>query len=160
MTPASTPAPPHAWPRPCARWPASRAWPRAAAWPVFAWQVSVFWHYLRPLAAAAQRELDPDVLLVEHDYALPWAADLAGQVPAVVTFENLSWRYYETRAASAPLALRAPLALEARRFARFDRRHLGATRWRSRCPTRTRSRSRRWARAGWRPSPTAWTRAS
>ena len=98
---------------------------RAAVWPVFAWQVSVFWHYLRPLAVAAQRELDPDLILVEHDYALPWAADLAGQVPAVVTFENLSWRYYQTRAASASLALRVPLALEARRFARFDRRHLG-----------------------------------
>lgn len=97
---------------------------RAPVWPVFAWQVSVFWHYLRPLAVAAQRELDPDVLMVEHDYALPWAAELAGHVPAVVTFENLSWRYYESRATAAPAHLRALYALEARRFARFDRRHL------------------------------------
>ena len=97
---------------------------RALRDPVVAWQVEVFWRSLRPLAAQALAD-GPDVLLVEHDWAAAWHRDLP-DLPRALTLQNLSWRYYaaRSRAASGPRA--AALRLEARRFARFDRRELRA----------------------------------
>ena len=69
--------------------------------PVFAWQVSVLWQRMRPLAARAIREHPPHVVAVEHDYGAGWAHDLPADLPAALTFHNLSWRYYESRAAAA-----------------------------------------------------------
>jgi glycosyltransferase involved in cell wall biosynthesis len=97
--------------------------------PLTAWQVEVFWTTLRErvaalLAGAATR---PDVILVEHDWAARWVHDLPGArgIPAVIGLENLSWGYHARRAAAATGApARAFHDLEARRFARFDRRHL------------------------------------
>ena len=51
--------------------------PTAAVRPVLAWQVSVFWAQLRPVAEAALRELRPDVVHVEHDSAAAWARSQA-----------------------------------------------------------------------------------
>jgi glycosyltransferase involved in cell wall biosynthesis len=99
--------------------------PQAAMRPVLAWQVSVFWRELRPLALRAAAELRPDVLSVEHDNAAAWARDLPAALPAVLTLQNLGWRYYESRAAAAGGAAAAALRLEARRFRRFDERHAG-----------------------------------
>jgi glycosyltransferase involved in cell wall biosynthesis len=97
----------------------------AVTWrPVLAWQVEVFWRHLRPLALADIRERRPDVVLVEHDYAASWAADLPEDIPKALTLHNLSWRYYESRANVARPASRAFLSVEARRFARHDRRQL------------------------------------
>jgi glycosyltransferase involved in cell wall biosynthesis len=98
---------------------------RALSDPVVAWQVEVFWTSLRPLAQRALAEFSPDRLLVEHDWAAAWHRDLP-DLPRALTLQNLSWRYYgaRARAASGPRAL--ALGLEARRFARFDRRHLRA----------------------------------
>jgi glycosyltransferase involved in cell wall biosynthesis len=98
--------------------------PAAARLPVLAWQVGVFWQHLRPLALDAIRDERPDVVLVEHDYAASWAAELPVDIPKAVTLENLSWRYYETRARAASAARGAPLRAEAWRFARHDRRQL------------------------------------
>jgi glycosyltransferase involved in cell wall biosynthesis len=97
--------------------------PQAAVRPVLAWQVSVFWRELRPLALRAVAELRPDVLSVEHDNAAPWAGELPGGLPAVLTLQNLGWRYYESRASATGGARAAALRLEARRFRRFDERH-------------------------------------
>jgi glycosyltransferase involved in cell wall biosynthesis len=98
--------------------------PAAVARPVFAWQVSVFWAPLRALALRAIREQTPDVVLVDHDYAAGWISDVPPDIPAALTFHNLTWKYYETRAVAAPRALRPFLAMEAWRFARHDRRHI------------------------------------
>ena len=92
--------------------------------PVFAWQVSVLWQRMRPLAARAIREHPPHVVAVEHDYGAGWAHDLPADLPAALTFHNLSWRYYESRAAAASRTARPLFAAEARRFARYDRGHL------------------------------------
>jgi glycosyltransferase involved in cell wall biosynthesis len=98
--------------------------PAAATRPLFAWQVEVFWTAMRPLAEQVIAERRPDVLAIEHDWAASWPGDLAPGIPLALTLENLSWEYYEARAAAAGGAQGAALALEARRFARFDRRHL------------------------------------
>jgi glycosyltransferase involved in cell wall biosynthesis len=92
--------------------------------PVMAWQVDVFWTRLREQAAAALARR-PDVINLEHDWAARWGLDLPPDVPVVLTLENLSWRYYEARAAAASGAQRTLLAAEAKRFLDFDRRHLG-----------------------------------
>jgi glycosyltransferase involved in cell wall biosynthesis len=98
--------------------------PAAAGTPVLAWQVGVFWASLRPVAERAARELRPDVVHVEHDTAAPWRA-AAPDRPAVLTLQNLGWHYYRNRAAAADGPARAALALEARRWRRFDARRLG-----------------------------------
>jgi len=97
---------------------------RAARDPVVAWQVEVFWSALRTEAARALDEQRPDLVLVEHDWAAGWWRDLPVGLPRVLTLQNLSWRYYENRARAASGARAAALALEARRFLRFDRAHL------------------------------------
>jgi polysaccharide biosynthesis protein PslH len=97
---------------------------RAARDPVLAWQVEVFWTRLRGLALQALEEVDPDVVLVEHDWSAAWRRDLPDGLPRALTLQNLSWVYYEKRAAAAGGAAAAALKLEARRFANFDRRHL------------------------------------
>jgi glycosyltransferase involved in cell wall biosynthesis len=98
--------------------------------PLTAWQVEVFWTRLRPVARAllADPATRPDVLHVEHDWAARWVRDLpeAAGIPRVCGLENLSWAYHQRRAAAATGAARAFNAREARRFARFDRRHLPA----------------------------------
>ncbi len=92
--------------------------------PVVAWQVEVFWTALRPLARAAL-DRAPDVVVVEHDWAARWVAQVPAGIPCVLGLENLSWRYYESRAAAAQGRLgKRALQLEARRFAAFDRRWL------------------------------------
>jgi polysaccharide biosynthesis protein PslH len=97
---------------------------RAARDPVLAWQVEVFWTRLRALAAQAFAELDPDVVLVEHDWSAAWHRDLPASVPRALTLQNLSWAYYEKRAAAAGGVAGAAMRFEGRRFKRFDRRHL------------------------------------
>jgi glycosyltransferase involved in cell wall biosynthesis len=97
----------------------------AAREPLLAWQVGVFWSALRPLAERTIAEARPDVILVEHDWAAGWARDLPPGIPIALTLHNLSWAYYEARAAAARGVRRAALAAEARRFARFDRARLG-----------------------------------
>ena len=92
--------------------------------PVVAWQVEVFRTALWPQALAAL-ERRPDAIVVEHDWAARWIERLPPDVPCALTLENLSWRYYESRAAAADGRLgAAALRLEARRFAAFDRRLL------------------------------------
>jgi glycosyltransferase involved in cell wall biosynthesis len=93
--------------------------------PVVAWQVEVFWRSLRPLAEQALAEFSPDVVNVEHDWAAAWHRDLP-DLPRALTLQNLSWRYYAARARAASGPRAAALGAEARRFARFDRRHLRA----------------------------------
>jgi glycosyltransferase involved in cell wall biosynthesis len=97
--------------------------PAAARLPVLAWQVEVFWTALRPLAQAALRDLEPDVLSVEHDNAARWAADLDHAPPAVLTLQNVGWHYYANRARAVSGPRRAAFRLEARRFRRHDLRH-------------------------------------
>lgn len=99
--------------------------PRALATPVLAWQVSVFWSYLRGPARDAAAEMQPDVVSVEHDYAAAWARDAAPGTPAVATLENVSPAYYVSRAVAARGLGRLAHRVEARRFDRFDRRALG-----------------------------------
>jgi glycosyltransferase involved in cell wall biosynthesis len=98
--------------------------PRAFRDPVLAWQVEVFWTRLRVLAAQAFAEVSPDVVLVEHDWSAAWRRDLPAGLPRALTLQNLSWVYYEKRAEAASGLRAAALNLEARRFERFDRRHL------------------------------------
>jgi polysaccharide biosynthesis protein PslH len=64
------------------------------------------------------------VVLVEHDWAAAWWRDLPVGLPRVLTLQNLSWRYYEARAGATSGLRAAALALEARRFLRFDRAQL------------------------------------
>jgi polysaccharide biosynthesis protein PslH len=97
---------------------------RALTDPVVAWQVEVFWASLRQRAVAAVSGWRPDVVTVEHDWAARWSRDLPGRTPAVLTLENLSWAYYDSRAAATDGLRAACLRYEARRFARFDGRYL------------------------------------
>lgn len=99
--------------------------PRALTMPVAAWQVEVFWRQLREAKDAAVAR-NPDVILIEHDWAARWTEDLPVGIPKVSGLENLSWDYYARRAASAEGLQRTLLGIEARRFRRFDRRTLGA----------------------------------
>ena len=91
--------------------------------PVVAWQVEVFRGSLWPQVLAALGR-EPDVIVVEHDWAARWLARLPAGVPSALTLHNLSWRYYESRAGAAAGPAAAALRLEARRFAAFDRRWL------------------------------------
>jgi glycosyltransferase involved in cell wall biosynthesis len=97
--------------------------PRALTMPVQAWQVEIFWTRMRAAADAALARR-PDAILVEHDWAARWAQDLPAGVPLVNGLENLSWDYYERRAAAADGPGARLLAAEAERFRRFDRRAL------------------------------------
>jgi polysaccharide biosynthesis protein PslH len=120
-------------PRPASRWTETLGalpreptlLPRSLTRPVLAWQVSVFWHRLRPLALHAAAELRPDVISVEHDHASAWIRDLPGRAPAVLTLQNVGWEYYRSRAAAAREPVKRALAVEARRFRRFDVRYAG-----------------------------------
>lgn len=96
----------------------------AALLPVMAWQVEVFWTRLREQVGAALAR-EPDVINVEHDWSARWDLDLPAAIPKALTLENLSWRYYQARAAAATGVQRTLLEAEARRFLDFDRRHLG-----------------------------------
>jgi glycosyltransferase involved in cell wall biosynthesis len=100
--------------------------PRLAAAPVMAWQADVFWTALRPLAERAWTANRPDVICVEHDWAAGWARTLPDGIGRAMTLHNLSWQYYESRAQAASGPARAALTAEARRFARYDTRHLPA----------------------------------
>jgi len=97
---------------------------RAATLPVLAWQVSVFWAALRPLALAEIAERPPDVVSVEHDNAAHWLGDLPPELPAVLTLQNVGRHYYESRARAAHGPRAAWFGFEARRFARHARRWL------------------------------------
>ncbi len=92
--------------------------------PVLAWQVSVFWASLRAAAARVLEAGPPDVVAVEHDWSAAWADDVPRSIPAVLTFHNVSWRYYERRARDAPRVTAPAFALEAARFRRHVLRHL------------------------------------
>ena len=98
---------------------------RAATLPVLAWQVEVFWARLRPVARRLLAEWRPDVVVVEHDNAAGWVADVPPPVPAVLVLHNVGWRYYESRAGAARRAAGIALSLEAARFRRHDARWLG-----------------------------------
>lgn len=99
--------------------------PRALTMPVAAWQVEVFWRQLQQAKDDALAR-DPDVILIEHDWAARWTRDLPPGIPKISGLENLSWDYYARRAASAEGWQRKLLGIEARRFRRFDRRTLPA----------------------------------
>jgi glycosyltransferase involved in cell wall biosynthesis len=92
--------------------------PRLAQWPLGAWEVGVFWADLRPLAEREIATAAPDVVVVEHDAAAAWAADLGANVPTALTLHNVSHDYYWRRAASAAVA-KPLLRAEAARFHRF-----------------------------------------
>jgi glycosyltransferase involved in cell wall biosynthesis len=98
--------------------------PLAATMPVQAWQVEVFFTRMRAAVAAALAQ-GPDVVVIEHDWAARWAAELPAELPKVSGLENLSWDYYDRRAAAAGGVSARLLGLEARRFERFDRGTLG-----------------------------------
>jgi glycosyltransferase involved in cell wall biosynthesis len=100
--------------------------PALARDPLMAWQAEVFWTALRPLAAEAIAERRPDVVLVEHDWAVRWARDLPGDIAKALTLHNLSWEYYASRAQAARGVRRRALGAEARRWRRFDAQHLRA----------------------------------
>ena len=95
----------------------------SATRPVLGWQAGVFWERLRPLAVAAIREHDPDVVSVEHDYAARWALDLPAR-SAVLTFQNVGWHFYRRRAQAAGAFARRAFEVEARRALADDRRSL------------------------------------
>lgn len=97
---------------------------RVAAMPVLAWQVSVFWTALRPVALAEIAKHRPDAISIEHDSAAHWIDDLPPDIPTAMTVHNVGRHYYESRARAATGARKAGLSIEARRFARHDRRHL------------------------------------
>ncbi len=91
--------------------------------PLLAWQVDVFWSAMRDqLTAALARS--PDLVHVEHDWAAHWAADLPVGVPRTLGLENLTWEYYEARAAAAGGGAGALMRAEAGRWKRHDRRWL------------------------------------
>jgi glycosyltransferase involved in cell wall biosynthesis len=98
--------------------------PLAATMPVQAWQVEVFFTRMRAAVAAALAQ-GPAVVVIEHDWAARWAAELPAELPKVSGLENLSWDYYDRRAAAAGGVSARLLGLEARRFERFDRGTLG-----------------------------------
>jgi glycosyltransferase involved in cell wall biosynthesis len=100
--------------------------PALAREPLLAWQVDVFWTRLRIAAAAALSRERPDVISVEHDWAAAWHGSLPPGVPRALTLQNLSGSYYDARARATTGVRRRALALEARRFERFDRAHLDA----------------------------------
>jgi glycosyltransferase involved in cell wall biosynthesis len=93
--------------------------------PVLAWQVAVFWHFLRPLARRLLREWRPDVITVEHDQAAAWVTDLDPLPPAVLVLDNVSWAYYRSRARAVGGPGAIGLRFEACRFRRYDGRHIG-----------------------------------
>ena len=95
----------------------------AATRPVLGWQADVFWARLRPLAVAAVREHDPDVVVIEHDYAAQWIKDLPAR-PALLTFHNVGWHYYRRRAEAAQGIARRAFEAESRRALEDDRRAL------------------------------------
>ena len=92
--------------------------------PLLAWQVDVFWTRLRHRFADAVSAGRPDVVLIDHDWAANWHRHLPAGVPRALTLQNLSWRYYAARARVTDGARRAAFDLEARRWLRYDRRHL------------------------------------
>jgi glycosyltransferase involved in cell wall biosynthesis len=92
--------------------------------PLLAWQVDVFWTRLRHRLAEALAAGRPDVILIDHDWAANWHQHLPAGVPRALTLQNLTWRYYRTRAALATGPRRAVFAVEARRWLRHDVRHL------------------------------------
>jgi polysaccharide biosynthesis protein PslH len=92
--------------------------------PLLAWQVDVFWTRLRHRLDDAVAAGRPDVILIDHDWAANWHPQLPAGVPRALTLQNLTWRYYRGRAHIAHKAARAVFALEARRWLRYDRRHL------------------------------------
>ncbi len=92
--------------------------------PLLAWQVDVFWTRLRHRLAEAVAAGRPDVIVIDHDWAAGWRPHLPAGVPAALTLQNLTWRYYGARARVAHGAARIAYSLEARRWLRHDRRHL------------------------------------
>ena len=92
--------------------------PAALREPLLAWQVDVFWTALAPLVGDARGY---DVVHVNHDWAADWIRRIdIGSAKRVLTLENVSWWYYESRAKVAGGAHRIALAAEARRWRRFD----------------------------------------
>jgi polysaccharide biosynthesis protein PslH len=86
--------------------------------PVRALEMRVFWTRLRALAERAVSEWRPDVVLVGHDMAAAWAAELPPTLPAVLTCHNLTWRWYESLARRADPARALLLRAEAWRYRR------------------------------------------
>ncbi len=96
----------------------------AAREPWTPWKLGFMWALMRE---TARRELTagrPDVVVVEHDVAAGWSADLAGAAPVVLGCQNVTWAAVRTRAALAGGARRAALDLEARRLRAHAARHL------------------------------------
>jgi glycosyltransferase involved in cell wall biosynthesis len=92
----------------------------ALAAPVRALEMRVFWVRLRALAERAVRDWQPDVVVVVHDMAAAWARELPDSLPAVLSFHDLHWRFYNSLADRRT----GPLAPVARAEAQRHRRHV------------------------------------
>lgn len=86
--------------------------------PLRALEMRVFWTRMRTLVQRAASEWRPDVVLVGHDMAAAWAAELPSGLPAVLTCHNLTWRWYESLARRADPARALLLRAEAWRYRR------------------------------------------
>src|SRR3954454_11197726 len=98
---------------------------RALPLPVLAWQVSVFWQELRPIAQRVAAAWRPDVIVVEHDNSAAWIAALPSGIPAALVFQNVGPSYYRSRAAASTGLARLAFDIDARRFRSFHSRTLG-----------------------------------
>jgi polysaccharide biosynthesis protein PslH len=86
--------------------------------PWLAWQARVFWRHIERNVAQALADGRPDGVIIEHDFALRWAAELPPEIPVGLVFQNTYWSFYARR--STLLA-----TVEARRFRRYVSRRLG-----------------------------------
>jgi glycosyltransferase involved in cell wall biosynthesis len=84
--------------------------------PVRALEMRVFWTRMRETAQRAVREWRPDVAIVGHDMAAAWVRDLPRELPAVLTLQNLTWRWYSSRARRTGGPGGAVMRFEAARF--------------------------------------------
>lgn len=82
-----------------------------------AWQTEVYWTELRQTLAQAFRE-PWDGVVIEHDWALGWAARVPAGLPVGLVFHNLTDRLLAQQAKTES----GPLAWRARRDARLARR--------------------------------------
>jgi polysaccharide biosynthesis protein PslH len=84
--------------------------------PWLGWQAAVFWTRLQRVVAGALQSGPFDGAVIEHDFAIAWAAQLPATLPVGLVFHNAYWTYYEGR--PGRLA-----AVEARRFRAHVARH-------------------------------------
>jgi glycosyltransferase involved in cell wall biosynthesis len=90
--------------------------------PWLALQAGVFWTRIGPVAKHEAASGRHDAVVVEHDFAAAWAAELPAELPALMVFHNASWRYYERldtlRGCAEAYRFRSFLRAELPRFTR------------------------------------------